>query len=299
MRRLSDEEGERKRLERNEAKRERRQKLREVERFMQTGGADSNGKGFGAQIEALVAKIAERTSPRFDENAIASIIDERIKSVKPDRFIVEIEKVEREIEGRAHRLFEPLLRICKARNRNGHAPNVLLVGPAGCGKSYAAKQVAKALDVPYGFISLSAGISESHLIGRYIPSGENGKFEYQEAPFVTFYREGGVFCLDELDAADENVLLVVNGALANGQMRLPDGTSVDRHPDFICIGCANTFGNGADRQYVGRNQLDSATLDRFVAARLVFDYDLELERTSAREDLCSWSQSVRDVRGSP
>ncbi|MCH7728630.1 MAG: hypothetical protein IH991_19420, partial [Planctomycetes bacterium] len=73
------------------------------------------------------------------------------------------------------------------------------------------------------------------------------------------------------------MLVVVNAALANGHLRLPDGTTVDRHADFVCAAAANTFGTGADRQYVGRNQLDAATLDRFAACRLAFDYDVDLE----------------------
>jgi len=51
-----------------------------------------------------------------------------------------------------------------------------------------------------------------------------------------------------------------------------------RHPDFICIAAANTFGRGADRQYVGRNQLDESTLDRFRIGTVPMDYDEGLER---------------------
>jgi hypothetical protein len=278
MRTLSDEERERKRQERNREKRERRARYRQIDAFLQ-GDVDL---GHGTALEAAVAKIAEDVPGRGGDNGHSQ------------RLVVRIGEVDRELPDRAHRMLEPLLKLAKARNRNGMGHNILLVGPAGCGKSHAVQQVAQALELDYGFISLSAGISESHLIGRYIPSGENGRFEYQEAPFVTFYRDGGVFCLDELDAADENVLLVVNGGLANGHLRLPDGTAVARHPDFVCIGCANTFGNGADRQYVGRNQLDGATLDRFVSARLEFDYDLDLERAASREDVCTWAQGLRD-----
>ncbi len=294
MSRLTDEERERKRQERNLEKRERRARYRRIDAFLE-GNADL---GHGTALEAVIAKIAEQHpgngNGSIDEAAIRSIVDERINGFRPHKLVLQIGDVKRELPDRAHKMFEPFLRLAKARNRNGMGANILLVGPAGCGKSHAAQQVAKALDQSYGFISLSGGISESHLIGRYIPTGAGGQFEYQETPFVTFYRNGGVFCLDELDAADENVLLVINGALANGHLRLPDGTAVARHPDFVCIACANTFGNGADRQYVGRNQLDSATLDRFVSARLEFDYDLDLERAASREDVCSWAQGLRD-----
>jgi cobaltochelatase CobS len=39
---------------------------------------------------------------------------------------------------------------------------------------------------------------------------------------------------------------------------------------------ANTFGTGADRQYVGRNQLDESTLDRFRIGQIERDYDSEI-----------------------
>ena len=77
---------------------------------------------------------------------------------------------------------------------------------------------------------------------------------------------GGVFLFDEIDAADANVLLVVNSALANGRMSVPsrhDQPVAKKHSEFVCIAAANTFGRGADRVYVGRNELDEATLDRF------------------------------------
>ncbi|MEE9293994.1 MAG: AAA family ATPase [Phycisphaerae bacterium] len=289
-----------------------------------------NGKQaglFGSEIETLFTKIAERATPaatEIDESAVKAIIADETRVFradvsgklsdleavidtrsaelaklieersKPAEFVVKIGDVEREIPERAHTMFGALLRLASAKNRDGRRLNILTVGPAGCGKTYAAEQVAKALGFSYGFLSLSGGISEAHLIGRYVPTGEGGRFEYTPALFVKFYREGGVFLLDEIDAADPNVLVVVNAALANGSMRLPDGTVAERHPDFVCIGAANTYGNGADRQYVGRNQLDSATLDRFAACRLQFDYDTRLEASASNRDVCEWAQKLRD-----
>jgi hypothetical protein len=48
------------------------------------------------------------------------------------------------------------------------------------------------------------------------------------------------------------------------------------HPDFRFVSTANTWGHGADRQYVGRNPLDAATIDRFW--QMDWDYDEQLER---------------------
>ena len=165
-----------------------------------------------------------------------------------------------QITGAVHEAFEEVLQLAAARK------HIFLPGPAGCGKSHMAKQVADALGLPFGFISCSAGMSESQLLGRRVPNGDHGQFVYEATDFVRCYENGGVFLFDELDAADSNVLLVVNSALANGHMALPNRTEnpvAKRHPDFVCIAAANTFGRGADRQYVGRNELDESTLDRF------------------------------------
>ena len=99
-------------------------------------------------------------------------------------------------------------------------------------------------------------MSEGQITGRLIPTGDGGKFEYQRSQFVEFYEEGGVFLLDEIDAADANVFLVLNQALANGHLPVPNrigSPQAMRHQDFVLIAAANTFGNGANRMYVRPN----------------------------------------------
>jgi len=158
--------------------------------------------------------------------------------------------------------------------------NVLLVGPSGCGKTFLAAQVADVLGLPFSTISCTGGMSEGQLLGRLLPTGAGGQFEYHSAPFVDLYENGGVFLLDEVDAADENTLLTLNQGLANGRLPLPHRTHdpiAKRHPDFVCIAAANTFGTGADRVYVGRNQLDDATLDRFRIGTIDVDYSEAIE----------------------
>lgn len=125
-------------------------------------------------------------------------------------------------------------------------------------------------------------MSEGQITGRLIPTGDGGRFEYQRSQFVEFYEAGGVFLLDEIDAADANVLLAINQALANGHLPVPnriESPQARRHPDFVLIAAANTFGNGANRMYVGRNQLDESTLDRFRIGQVVMDYDQQLEKS--------------------
>jgi cobaltochelatase CobS len=173
--------------------------------------------------------------------------------------------------------------------------NILLVGPAGCGKTHLAIQVAEALGREFASISCTAGMSESALTGWMLPS-DGGAFEYTPSDFVTMYENGGVFLFDEMDAADPNTLLFVNQALANGSFYLPQRkgrTKVMRHADFVCLGAANTFGTGANMTYAGRERLDEATLDRFRAGTVLLDYDTRFEKSVIDTEALVWGWSVR------
>lgn len=89
-------------------------------------------------------------------------------------------------------------------------------------------------------------------------------------------------------------MLTANSALANGYVTFPDNPiPVNRHADFRMIATANTFGNGADRVYIGRNRLDAASLDRFAVINV--DYDVELERRFAN-GRDAWLAHVWDTR---
>ena len=46
-------------------------------------------------------------------------------------------------------------------------------------------------------------------------------------------------------------------------------------PKFIAIACANTYGNGATAEYVGRQVIDGSTTDRFVKLDIPIDEDME------------------------
>src|SRR5204863_2040483 len=97
---------------------------------------------------------------------------------------------------------------------------------------------------------------------------------------VKLYEEGGVFLFDEIDAADANTILVINSALANGVLSVPNRKERNhayRHKDFVCLCAANTWGSGSF-DYHGRNHLDAAFLDRFALSKVPIDYDVELER---------------------
>lgn len=165
----------------------------------------------------------------------------------------------------------------------------LMVGPAGCGKTTAAYQVAESLGLQFGSVCLTAGASETWLFGRQTPTG------FVEGAFSKIYREGGVFLADEMDAADANLLLSINTALSHDTMLNPmNGEFIKRHPQFVFIGAANTNGKGSTHLYTGRSRLDAATLDRMVIVPVDYDQALEKELCDNKK-MYKFLQAVREA----
>lgn len=163
---------------------------------------------------------------------------------------------------------------------------IMLIGPAGSGKNVAVSQVADALGQHMYYTNNAS--NEFKLTG-FIDAGGN----YRDTEFYKAFKNGGVFFLDEIDTSDPSALIVINSALANGYMAFPHET-IDRHPDFRIIAAANTWGKGADLQYVGRNVLDAATLDRF--DNIFFDYDRKLEKALyPNDEVLEFMWSFRDA----
>ena len=165
-------------------------------------------------------------------------------------------------EGYFHEQFDNVLSLVQLDEP------VMIIGPAGSGKNVAVAQVAATLGLKMYYTNNAS--NEFKLTG-FIDAGGT----YRETEFYKAFKNGGVFFLDEIDNSDPSALIVINSALANGYMAFPHET-IDRHPDFRIVTAANTWGKGADLQYVGRNTLDGATLDRF--ENIFFDYDKKLEQ---------------------
>ncbi|NVN96671.1 AAA family ATPase [Candidatus Nomurabacteria bacterium] len=201
-----------------------------------------------------------------------------LKSRRPLDLIVKLDRSKPKDLGKQHFLLPTLIQILATKL------NVYVVGPAGAGKTHAAIQCAKALDVPFHFTGAVA--SEFKLTGFIDAQGRIVSTEFRKA-----FENGGLFLFDEIDASFPQAVLAFNAALANDYMDFPD-KRVQRHEKFYCIAAANTYGQGADRQYIGRNQLDAASLDRFVF--LDWKYDENLERDLAGNH--DWTDFVQTVR---
>ncbi len=185
-------------------------------------------------------------------------------------------------EGRPH--FQ-LHRMVNWLNLREH---VWAAGPAGSGKTTAASQAADVLGLPAYVLPCGMATNDWSLLGFTNPDGK-----YIPGHMRKPFEQGGVFVLDEIDNTNPSVLTTINGALSGQSYMFPDGL-VQRHPDFVVVGCANTWGTGPDRMYVGRNQLDAATLDRF--KRVDWQYDKVAELDWAGRDQIIWTQYVQRVR---
>lgn len=209
-----------------------------------------------------------------------AIINELSKINKTTVMKIELKDGKTKSLGAVHRETEWLIKLLQ---RPRHA---LLTGPAGSGKTTCAEKVAEALGLSFHPMSVGPETMKSDLLGFIDANGNYHTTQVRES-----FEKGGLLLLDEIDAGNGASMTILNSLLSNGYCSFPDGV-VQRHPDFRCIAAANTFGRGADRLYVGRNQLDAATLDRFVVR--AFDYDEELERRLAGND--EWVNRVQEVR---
>jgi hypothetical protein len=241
-----------------------------------------------AAMQALMAALAPQAAP-IDEAAIRAIArDEANKAVKPT--VVHVARTDEtgtEVTvnlGVQHKQFPALLKLCGLRDHNGYAFPVWLPGPAGSGKTTAAMNAAQAMELPFHH---TGAVDNVYGLLGFIDAGGT----YHRTAFREAYEHGGVFLFDEVDASVPAAMVALNAALENGHCAFPDGT-IQRHKDCIVIAAANTYGAGATHEYVGRNKLDAATVDRFIM--LDWQYDEILERAIAGDN--EWTTYVQKVR---
>lgn len=239
-----------------------------------------------SELQRLAADIFMRLCQtiqlsKIDPQFIREVVQQELEKLPARK--IEIIGLPQQVtlNGPLHYMTETTIKIAQI----GHP--VMLVGPAGCGKTTIGNHVAQALNLPF---YITSTINDTHELTGFV----DGHGVYHRTPFRNAYEGGGVWVADEIDAWDASALLAANSALANGYSVFPDAPApIARHPNFRMIATANTFGHGADRVYVGRNELDAATLDRF--ATINVDYDLILEREFCNGNV-EWLEYVWRIR---
>jgi hypothetical protein len=236
-------------------------------------------------LEKIIAERIDRyiKGKGINEDQISKLIQKALTQndiIKPT--IVESPNGARKNVGLTHYKFTQLLDLV----RNGH--HIWLTGPSGSGKTYLCEQVASAMDLEFESISVGMQTSKSDLFG-YMDAHGN----YIPTSFYRAFFNGSLFCLDEVDNGNPNVLAMINAATSNNVCGFPNGM-VKKHEDFRIITCANTYGLGSDAVYVGRNQIDGATRNRFAFVELPYDTKLEKRLTGNPV----WHDIIMQVRQS-
>lgn len=220
----------------------------------------------------FAATIMQNSLNKDTLEALEKKIENLENTLKENVKVIQINDMPKiDLEQNASEILEDLLRAAHCRQ------NAYIFGPAGCGKTTAAKQVAKVMNLPFGYICLTAGASETWLFGRNTPNG------FIEGEFSKIYKNGGVFLADEMDAADSNLLIALNTAIDSDELLNPmSGEKIKRHENFIFIGAGNTNGLGATGAYNGRSRLDASTLSRFVFFEM--NYNEKIEKALCQDD---------------
>lgn len=254
----------------------------------------------GLSISVVRDEIARATTQterdikgwtRVELDVLATRIEDRVHERLAKRLPQRIELTRQgvplpEIEGHQHPSFAKIVRLATARNTDGFVPNIWMTGPAGSGKTTGARMLARALELP--FFYNGALETKFEVIGYNDAGGR-----YHTTAFRQAMEQPSVYLFDDIDSCDSNApLLALNGALANGLIAFPD-KHIERHPDSIVIATANTWGLGANADYVGRMRLDGAFLDRF-GARLHWGYDEEFEQAICGN--ADWARRVQAAR---
>lgn len=235
---------------------------------------NSKGEKFKTSAGGISIKKAGDFEKKLMETRkkLEKELEEQKRKAEEEAKMIDMSKLEPEAQ---------LKKIIEAGIRN-----VWMVGPAGCGKSTMARNVAKELDVPYLCISCGIGTSATEFVGYKYPNRESTKF-------AEYYAKPSIILIDEMTALDPAVGQVLNAALANGEIETTTGL-VCRHPECIIIATSNTFGNGASRQYVANNQLDASTIDRFIGGIIEVNYSVAYE-SQYDTDVVNYVWKLREI----
>lgn len=164
---------------------------------------------------------------------------------------------------------------------------VYLYGPAGSGKNYTLQMIADQLHLDFYFTN---AVQEIYNLTGFIDA--NGKFH--ETEFYKAFSMGGMFFLDEMDASIPDVLVKLNAAIANRYFDFPNG-KITAHKDFRVVAAGNTVGSGANELYTGRQVIDAASLDRFVAIPFGYDVAIEMALANNNTDLVHFIHNMREI----
>lgn len=156
---------------------------------------------------------------------------------------------------------------------------VFLTGHTGSGKSSVVQQACARLNLSFCRINCDNDITRADFIGQWVLKGEEMEFQYGLLPRAM--QEGQVLLLDEIDAANPGVAMVLQSILEkDGKLTIPEtGESITPHGDFRIFATGNTKGQGDESGlYNGTQPQNGAMLDRFTWVEIVNYPDAPVEK---------------------
>ena len=147
--------------------------------------------------------------------------------------------------------------------------NILMTGPAGCGKTMAAKSLVNSLDRPDFYFNLGATQDpRSTLIGNTHFDKKKGTY-FSEALFVkAIQTPNSVILLDELSRAHPDAWNILMTVLDSGQryLRLDESDGQDTIPvaEGVTFVATANIGN----EYTSTRVMDKALMDRFIIVEM-------------------------------
>ena len=147
--------------------------------------------------------------------------------------------------------------------------NILMTGPAGCGKTMAAKSLVNAMDRPDFYFNLGATQDpRSTLIGNTHFDKSKGTY-FSESLFVTAIKTpNAVILLDELSRAHPDAWNILMTVLDAGQryLRLDDADGSETIPvaEGVTFVATANIGN----EYTSTRVMDKALMDRFTIVEM-------------------------------
>lgn len=149
------------------------------------------------------------------------------------------------------------------------AKNIMMTGPAGCGKTMAAKALVKGLDRPDFYFNLGATQDpRATLIGNTHFDSKKGTF-FSESAFVKAIKTpNAIVLLDELSRAHPDAWNILMTVLDQGQRYLrldeADGSPIVKVAEGVTFIATANIGN----EYTSTRVMDRAILDRFVTIEM-------------------------------
>jgi|TARA_B100000902_G_scaffold71070_1_gene76634 nitric oxide reductase NorQ protein len=147
--------------------------------------------------------------------------------------------------------------------------NMLMTGPAGCGKTMAAKSLVNSLDRPDFYFNLGATQDpRSTLIGNTHFDKKKGTY-FSESLFVKAIRTpNSVILLDELSRAHPDAWNILMTVLDSGQRYLrldeSDGSETVEVAEGVTFVATANIGN----EYTSTRVMDKALMDRFIIVEM-------------------------------